>query len=73
MYIIGMIFLSTSLVLAIFKKEKHDLDDQQLNMFDTYKIIWRLLKLRPIRIYALILLTVHVDIYIWFLFLNFCW
>lgn len=63
MYIIGVIFLITSVALAIFKSENHDTlnsFDEKLNLFYSYKMIFRLFCLRPIQVIAIILLTVKV-------------
>lgn len=52
-------------LVAIFKKEndrpseeKHDGDDEELNIVDTYKLLLRIINMRPIQILAAILLTV---------------
>lgn len=62
MYIIGFVFLITSIGLAIFKKENDDLEeiDENLNLFYSYKMIWRLFSLKPIRLISIFSLTVQV-------------
>lgn len=63
MYIIGVVFLVTSVILAIFKSEKDYLQDfdEKFNLWHSYKMIIKLFRLRPIQIVTLILLTVKVE------------
>jgi hypothetical protein len=79
MYFFGVIFIATTLFILIFKKEKNNKieeknkDDMKhtnagLTMFETYKIIISIFKIKPIRTLALILLTVKVIYHIDFFF-----
>jgi PAT family acetyl-CoA transporter-like MFS transporter 1 len=63
MYIFGALFIITSLVILIFIKENdpHKNENERLNLINTYKTIWALLKMKPIQSIALILLTVKVS------------
>lgn len=63
MYIFGALFIITALVILIFIKENdpHTNENERLNLINTYKTIWALLKMKPIQSIALILLTVKVS------------
>lgn len=63
MYIFGALFIITALVILIFIKENdpHKNENERLNLINTYKTIWALLKMKPIQSIALILLTVKVS------------
>jgi PAT family acetyl-CoA transporter-like MFS transporter 1 len=63
MYIFGALFIITSLAILIFIKENdpHENENERLNLINTYKTIWALLKMKPIQSIALILLTVKVS------------
>lgn len=62
----GLIFLVTTTLVAFLKKEQDrslsDHDDghteENLNIVDTYKLLWKIVNMRPIKILAAILLTV---------------
>lgn len=59
MYSIGILFFVTSIILLIFKKEESQ-DTDRLSLYESYKVIWKLLNLKPIQKTALILLTIKV-------------
>lgn len=75
MYFFGALFILTTLSIMILKKEKknEDISDERLSLFQTYKTIFDLLKLKPIRLIALVLLTVKVfnSLIILFIYLYF--
>jgi hypothetical protein len=63
MYIFGAIYLLTVLFLIFFKKEKkldENSNEHNLTLFQSYKHIWHLLKFKPVRTIAFILLTFRV-------------
>lgn len=60
----GICFLSTTTLVAIFKKERTEYsehrhnDHEELNIIDSYKLLARIINMRPIKILAAVLLTV---------------
>ncbi len=72
MYTSGVLFLTTAVTIAIFIKEANwrapdcetDAETEHLPLSSTYKSIWEMLKLMPIRKFSLILLTCKVNIYL---------
>ena len=59
MYSFGAVFLVTS-ILVVFKKENENSDEKNLSIFESYKVIYKLLSQRSIQFFALVLLTVKV-------------
>jgi hypothetical protein len=70
MYATGLVFLTTALTIALLIREANwrapnceTVDEaEQLPLGSTYKSIWEMLKLVPIRKLAVILLTSKVNI-----------
>jgi hypothetical protein len=62
MYLIGIVFTVTSVMIAIFKTEIDSFKDTEhnLSLVSSYKMVFRLLRLRPIRFLSFIYLTVNV-------------
>ncbi|XP_063702414.1 acetyl-coenzyme A transporter 1 [Culicoides brevitarsis] len=61
----GIIFLITTTLVAFLKHEKHPSEDQssdhqELNIRESYMLLWKIIKLRPVQILAVILLTVKI-------------
>lgn len=66
----GICFLIATTLVAVFKKENDIKDDHadarynehhELNIYESYKILWHMVRMRPIQILAAILLTVKVT------------
>lgn len=62
----GIVFLVTTTLVAMFKKEdagrpdetSKDHEDEDLSITQSYALLWRIINMRPIKILALVLLTV---------------
>lgn len=60
----GLVFLVTTTLVAIFKTEQdqatknQEEKEENLNIVETYKLLWKIVNLRPMKILAAILLTV---------------
>ena len=65
MYFFGAVFLINSVCVAIFKKENsRDLPKNKLTIWQSYKMIWQIIKIKPVQILSLFLLTIslgHAD------------
>ncbi|CAF0992314.1 unnamed protein product [Brachionus calyciflorus] len=65
MYIIGILFISSS-IFIIFKKEKDYLDvstyESKLGLVDSYKIMWKLLSKKSIQKFIIIFLTYRIGL-----------
>lgn len=71
MYFFGVIYISTAILVFIFKNEKskqniQDEDEaaqsqnKRLNLYESYQIIWKLFSLKSVRELTIILLTLNV-------------
>ena len=57
----GMVFLVTTTLVAIFKKEKDSTHgNEELNVFETYYILLKIIKLPAVVQFVIVLLTVKV-------------
>lgn len=60
----GLVFLVTTTLVAVLKTEKdratnnHEDTEENLNIVETYQLLWKIINLRPMKILAAILLTV---------------
>lgn len=64
LYVWGIMFMSITTLIAIFKKEKDcSLEDNhvKLNTFQNYRLLWDICKLPSVQIFAMALLTVKVG------------
>jgi hypothetical protein len=72
MYLFGAIFIITSFYILLFKKEKNNKIEENnksdlvssntgLSMFETYKVLYNICKIKSVRLLALILLTARVS------------
>jgi hypothetical protein len=69
LYTSGFVFLTTALTVALFIREANwrasdcetGAEVEHLPLTSTYKMIWEMLKLAPIRKFAVILLTYKVN------------
>lgn len=72
LYFWGLVFLATTTLVAIFKRENNPRDHQatgdilrteedELDIWQTYKLLLGIMKMKPIRTLAAILLTVKVT------------
>lgn len=62
--IIGIIVLLFTILLGIFKKEKDNRLDEgfiKINVIENYKLLWNIIKLPRIKVLALALLTMKVN------------
>jgi PAT family acetyl-CoA transporter-like MFS transporter 1 len=62
----GVVFLGTTILIAIFKKEVSETDGELENHPDygikkAYPILWKIIKLKPVMKFALIILTVKIS------------
>lgn len=62
----GITFLVTTTLVAFFKKEKEETQDQHgenpdLNLKESYTMLWKIIKMKPVIMLATILLTVKVS------------
>ena len=62
----GIVFLVTTVLIAIFKKENSESVDELENHPDygikrAYPMLWKIIKLKPVMRFALILLTVKIS------------
>ncbi len=67
MQFFGALFLVTTTLVMIFKKEKEcdpneSLEDS-LTLAQTYKLVWKILKLKSVQQLSLLLLTFKVSIF----------
>lgn len=65
MYFWAIVFLVATTLVAIFKKDNSldvvdNRDDVEFNVRQSYKLLWEILKLKPVQYTAVILLTVKV-------------
>jgi PAT family acetyl-CoA transporter-like MFS transporter 1 len=61
---VGITIILLTIFIAIFKKEKDNtLDDDfmELNIIQSYSLLWNVLKIRNVKILAIALLTVKVN------------
>ena len=56
LYIYGSMFLLTAIVVAIFKSEKK-LAHKRMSTLETYKTIWRIVKIKPIQLLMIFLFS----------------
>ncbi len=56
----GILYLVSSVLIGLFKKESNEFDEDY-GLIDTYKLVWQIICLAPIRKLALILLTIRVS------------
>jgi hypothetical protein len=56
----GVIYLIATSIIWIFKHENHNHDNDEINLYDSYKIVWKIAFLKPIRKLAFILFTIRV-------------
>jgi hypothetical protein len=63
MYFIGVVFIFTAVAVAVFKKENNSLNktSEVLNFVTSYKMVIRLIRLRPIQLLSFIYLTINVN------------
>lgn len=65
MMFFGVLYLATTTVVLFFIKEinNHSEDDQlaDYSLIDTYKVVWRIIKLGPILKLLLVLVTLRVS------------
>ena len=63
MVFFGGLYLLTTTFILFFKKEKDDYDkDDDFNLFDSYKVVWKIASLKPIRKLIFILITIRVTL-----------
>lgn len=65
LYGMGALFGLVTTLVAIFKKEKDyssEDDNLRLNIFQTYTLMWHILKLSSVRLLVTVLLTMKVNI-----------
>lgn len=65
LYFFGIVTLTTTLLVGIFKKEKENQLENgyiKINVFQNYKLLWNIFKLPHIRVLAIALLTTKVNI-----------
>lgn len=68
LYLYGTITLVITSIVGIFKKENDNLDNRSedgcvnISVFQNYKLLWDILKLPRIRVLAVALLTIRVNI-----------
>jgi len=65
LYIWGILFMLITTMIAIFKTEKDNTQEDgyvKLNISKTYSLLWDIIKLPSIRILAVALLTARVSI-----------
>lgn len=64
LYFWGIVFLVTTTIVAFFKHERHPSEEQhdhhELNIRESYVLLWKIIKMRPVQILAGILLTVKI-------------
>ena len=59
----GIVFLITTTLVFIFKKEKGSSnEDGELNILETYYVLWKIIKLPAVIKYVIVLLTVKVRL-----------
>jgi len=64
MYLWSILFLSITILIGIFKKEKCDsleLDHKKISVIQNYKLLWNILKKPEIKLLAIALLTAKVN------------
>jgi PAT family acetyl-CoA transporter-like MFS transporter 1 len=64
-YTWGIFILIITLLIGVFKKEKNvKLEENyvKLNVVQNYKLLWKILKLSRVRILAVALITMRVNI-----------
>ena len=59
LYFWGIVFFVTTTLVWLMKRERDDTEDEQ-GIVDTYKQLWRVVKLPSVISYAIILLTSKV-------------
>ncbi|KAG5680973.1 hypothetical protein PVAND_010447 [Polypedilum vanderplanki] len=63
----GVVFLSTTILLALFKKERSEFEDEQLKnnpdygIKKAYPILWKIITHKPVMKFSIILLTVKAS------------
>ena len=62
----GIIYIITTTLILIFKKETENKDEQepeqdQLSLLDSYKTVFKIFSLMPIRKLAFLLFTIRVN------------
>lgn len=66
LYFWGIVFLVTTTLVAVFKREKHpsedhlDADDQEVDIAESYGLLWQIIKMKPVQLLAAILLTAKI-------------
>jgi MFS transporter, PAT family, solute carrier family 33 (acetyl-CoA transportor), member 1 len=62
MIFFGIVFIVVTTLVLFFKKEKVYLaEEDELTVFETYKVIWKIVCLRPVQILIALLLTSKVE------------
>lgn len=66
MWFWGIVFLVTTTLVAFFKKEREETQEQKEEQQDygvaeSYHLLWKIMKMKPVMLLALILLTVKVS------------
>lgn len=56
----GVIYLVTTTIILFFKHENHENENEEYNLYDSYKVVWKIACLKPIRKLAFILFTIRV-------------
>jgi len=59
----GIMYLVSSVFIGLFKKESNEYDEDY-GLVDTYKLVWQIVSLAPIRKLAFILLTIRVMLHL---------
>jgi len=68
LYLYGIMTLVITFIVGLFKNEKDNLDNRSedgyvnITVFQNYKLLWDILKLPRIRVLAVALLTIRVNI-----------
>lgn len=67
MFFWGIVFIISTTLVAIFKKDDslkivENEKEIDLGIKQSYQLLWEIMKLRPVQIFAVILLTVKVSI-----------
>jgi PAT family acetyl-CoA transporter-like MFS transporter 1 len=57
LYIYGSIFIVTAILVAIFKYENKQLAYKRMSTLETYKTIWRIIKIKPIQLLMFFLVS----------------
>ncbi len=65
MIFFGVIYLVTTTFVLLFKKENDDpvIVSEENSLIESYKVVWKIASLKPIRKLAFLLFTIRVTIF----------